>query len=97
MTPDQLRRVVDDVLTAIRTETGDEAYRTSRFPRARSVFEEVAWAADFPDCLTLAAARVIDRPPAEAGWRGSWLTVVVDPSYPASAKVKLCYAKRSSA
>ena len=60
VTPDRVRRVVNEVLADIRAEIGDEAYEASRFPQARSVFEDVALTEEFPEFLTLSAARLID-------------------------------------
>jgi malate synthase len=60
VTPELVRRVIDEELANIRAEVGEEAYRMSRFPEAQSVFEEVALAEDFPEFLTLSAARLLD-------------------------------------
>ena len=55
VTAELVRRVSDEVLAEIRAEIGDQ--RTRRAVReARTVFEQVALADDFPEFLTLSAA-----------------------------------------
>ena len=55
VTAELVRGIADEELAAIATEMGDEAFRTSRYPLARQVFEQVALADDFADFLTLPA------------------------------------------
>ncbi len=55
VTPELVRSIADQELAAIAAELGDEAYSSSRYPLARSVFEEVALADQFADFLTLPA------------------------------------------
>jgi malate synthase len=60
VTADLVRRVSDDVLAEIRAEVGDQQYASGRFEQARTVFEQVALADDFPEFLTLSAAASLD-------------------------------------
>jgi malate synthase len=60
VTADFVRRILDEELAAIRTEIGDQAYRSSRFDDARQLFEQVALADDFADFLTLPAYAMVD-------------------------------------
>lgn len=55
VTADLVRTIADEELTAIATELGGDAFRASRYPLARSVFEQVALADEFADFLTLPA------------------------------------------
>jgi malate synthase len=55
VTPELVRRVVDDELASIRAELGDEAFEAGRFDAARELFEQVALADDFVEFLTLPA------------------------------------------
>ncbi|MGH8776137.1 MAG: malate synthase A [Jiangellaceae bacterium] len=60
VTPQLVRAVADDVLSAIRGDVGDEAFRRSRFPNARELFEQVALDDEFATFLTLPAYEAID-------------------------------------
>jgi malate synthase len=59
VTPELVRRVVDEELAAIRAELGDEAFEAGRFDAARELFEQVALADDFVEFLTLPAYETI--------------------------------------
>ena len=59
VTPELVRRVVDEELASIRAELGDEAYEAGHFDSARELFERVALADDFADFLTLPAYEAI--------------------------------------
>jgi malate synthase len=60
VTAELVRRVSDEVLAEIRAEIGDQQYASGRFEQARTVFEQVALADDFPEFLTLSAAASLD-------------------------------------
>ena len=60
VTAELVRRVSDEVLAEIRAEIGDQQYASGRFEQARTVFEQVALADDFPEFLTLSAAASVD-------------------------------------
>ena len=55
VTAELVRGIADEELAAIATDMGDEAFLASRYPLARSVFEQVALADEFADFLTLPA------------------------------------------
>ena len=55
VTPDLVRGIADEELASIAAEMGDEAFALSRYPLARTVFEQVALADEFADFLTLPA------------------------------------------
>jgi malate synthase len=55
VTPELVRAIADEELSSIAAELGDEAYSSSRYPLARTVFEQVALADEFADFLTLPA------------------------------------------
>ena len=55
VTAELVRAIAEEELTAIATELGGEAFGASRYPLARSVFEQVALADEFADFLTLPA------------------------------------------
>ncbi len=59
-TKEQVHRVADEELARIRELVGDDAYERGRFAEARTVFEQVALADDFPDFLTIPAYELID-------------------------------------
>ena len=59
VTPELVRRVVEDELASIRAELGDEAFEAGRFDAARELFEQVALADDFVEFLTLPAYETI--------------------------------------
>jgi malate synthase len=61
VTPELVRRVVDEELASIRAELGGEAYDAGHFKEARELFEQVALADDFADFLTLPAYEAIAR------------------------------------
>jgi malate synthase len=61
VTPELVRRVVDEELASIRAELGDEGYDAGHFKEARELFEQVALADDFADFLTLPAYEAIAR------------------------------------
>jgi malate synthase len=60
VTAEFVLRILDEELAAIRSEIGDQAYRSSRFDDARQLFEQVALADDFADFLTLPAYSMVD-------------------------------------
>jgi malate synthase len=60
VTPQFVRRILDEELAAIRMEIGDQAYGSRRFDEARQLFEQVALADDFADFLTLPAYAMVD-------------------------------------
>src|SRR6476469_4891853 len=55
VTPDLVRGIADEEVASIAAEMGDEAFAVSRYPLARTVFEQVALADEFADFLTLPA------------------------------------------
>ncbi|MDN5853721.1 MAG: malate synthase A [Actinomycetia bacterium] len=55
-----VRRILDEELAGIRAEVGDRGYDSSRFDDARTVFEQVALAEDFPEFLTLSAFALVE-------------------------------------
>lgn len=55
VTTELVREIADQELAAIAAELGDEAFAASRYPLARTVFEQVALADEFADFLTLPA------------------------------------------
>jgi malate synthase len=57
---DLAREIADEELAKIRERLGDELWGKGRFAEARTVFEQVALAKDFPSFLTLAALKHID-------------------------------------
>ena len=57
---DLAREIADEELGKIRERLGDELWGKGRFAEARTVFEQVALAKDFPGFLTLAALKHID-------------------------------------
>ncbi|TKV60622.1 malate synthase A [Nakamurella flava] len=57
VTGDLVRTIADEVISDIRDEIGEATFAVSRYPLARSVFEESALADDFADFLTLPAYR----------------------------------------
>ncbi len=59
VTSELVRRIADEELAGIESETGAEAYKQSRFTEARALFEQVALADDFADFLTTPAYDVV--------------------------------------
>jgi malate synthase len=57
---DLAREVADDELAKIRQRLGEDLWQKGRFAEARTVFEQVALAGDFPSFLTLVALKHID-------------------------------------
>ena len=57
---DLAREIADEELAKIHERLGDELWGKGRFADARTVFEQVALAKDFPSFLTLAALKHID-------------------------------------
>lgn len=60
VSPDLVRRVLDDELTGIRHTVGGAAFATGRWSDARALFERGALDDDFVDFLTVPAYEVID-------------------------------------
>jgi malate synthase len=60
VTAELVRRIEDEELATIRSELGDEAYKSGRFDEARELFEQVALAPDYVDFLTIPAYERID-------------------------------------
>jgi malate synthase len=60
VTPEFVRRILDEELAAIRAEIGDQAYGSRRFDDARQLFEQVGLAEGFADFLTLPAYAMVD-------------------------------------
>jgi malate synthase len=60
VTAAMVRKIADEELGRMREEFGEEIYDGGRFDEARSLFEEVAIADDFPEFLTLPAYEHID-------------------------------------
>ncbi|MBW3581762.1 MAG: malate synthase A [Euryarchaeota archaeon] len=58
--PTFVKAVIDDVITDIKKEVGEETYTRFRFPEARTLFERVALAPDFAEFLTLPAYEVLE-------------------------------------
>jgi malate synthase len=56
---DRVRRIVEEVLDALRQEIGPQAWAGGRFEEARVLFERVALADDFVDFLTLPAYQTV--------------------------------------
>jgi malate synthase len=56
---DWVRTIVDEELERIRRALGDEAYASSRFGEARSIFEEVTLKQEFTEFLTIPAYEYI--------------------------------------
>jgi malate synthase len=57
---DLVRELADDELAALRGRLGEDVWAKCRFAEARTVFEQVALAKDFPSFLTLIALKHID-------------------------------------
>jgi malate synthase len=55
VTPDLVRRLIDDELAALRVELGDAGYHRGRWSDARTLFEEVALSDVYLDFLTIPA------------------------------------------
>lgn len=60
VTAELVREIGDQELATIADELGAEAFKTSRYPDARRLFERVALTDDFVDFLTLPAYDMID-------------------------------------
>jgi malate synthase len=60
VTDDLAREIADEELSKVRERLGEELWAKGRFAEARTVFEQVALAKDFPQFLTLAALKLID-------------------------------------
>ena len=60
VTAELVRDIGDAELAAIRAELSEADWSASRFPAARTLFDEVALSDDFVDFLTLPAYRLID-------------------------------------
>jgi len=60
VTDDLAREIADEELSKVRERLGEELWAKGRFSEARTVFEQVALAKDFPQFLTLAALNLID-------------------------------------
>ncbi|WP_423202201.1 malate synthase A [Herbihabitans rhizosphaerae] len=60
VTPELVRRVVNEELATIRDTLGAEPFEASRFGEARALFERVALSDDFVDFLTVPAYELID-------------------------------------
>ncbi len=60
VTPELVRRLLDEETAAIRAELGDERFAGARVTEARRLFERVALSEDFVDFLTLPAYELID-------------------------------------
>ncbi len=61
ITPAFIRKIADEETDRLRSELGHEVYEESRFEEARSLFETVALADDFPDFLTLPAYDILEK------------------------------------
>ena len=57
---DLVQEIADDELAKIRQRLGENGWAASRFTDARTVFEQVALASDFPAFLTLVASKYLD-------------------------------------
>ena len=57
---DHVRKVLDEEMTKIRAEVGDEVWEKGRPEETREIFERVALSDEFPDFLTLPAYEYID-------------------------------------
>jgi malate synthase len=55
-----VREIADDEMAKLRQRLGEQVWSKGRFDEARSVFEQVALAKDFPAFLTLVAMKHID-------------------------------------
>ena len=60
VTPELVRRIVEEELAKIREAVGDKAYEKSPVDAARQLFEQVALADDYADFLTIPAYDLID-------------------------------------
>jgi len=60
VTDDLAREIADEELSKVRERLGEELWAKGRFAEARTVFEQVALAKDFPQFLTLATLKLID-------------------------------------
>ncbi len=61
ITPAYVRRIADEETERLRSELGHAIYDAARFEEARSLFEAVALADDFPDFLTLPAYTILEN------------------------------------
>ena len=61
VTPELVRRVIDEELEKIRQAVGDEAYSRGRADEACAIFEQLALGEDFVEFLTLPAYGYLDR------------------------------------
>lgn len=60
ITPAFVRKIADEETDRLRTELGHDMYDRGRFEEARTLFERVALADDFPDFLTLPAYEILE-------------------------------------
>jgi malate synthase len=63
VTPELLRRVIDEEMTRLTTELGEARIDNGRFPQARALFLELATAHTLADFLTSAAYDALDDSP----------------------------------
>ena len=61
ITPQFIRKIADEETDRLRAELGHEVYDEGRFEEARTLFEQVALADEFPDFLTLPAYDILER------------------------------------
>ena len=55
ITPDMVRRVIDEELQTLGSQLGEERIESGRFKEARMLFEQTALEEEFPEFLTLPA------------------------------------------
>jgi len=60
ITSEFVRKIADEETERLRSELGHAIYDESRFDEARTLFEQVALAREFPDFLTLPAYEILD-------------------------------------
>lgn len=61
ITPELVNKIADEETDSIRSEIGHEAYESGRYTDARTLFEQVCLADDFPEFLTLPAYDMLEH------------------------------------
>jgi malate synthase len=61
VTKDLVREIEDEELAKLKETYGEQLYGKGRFPEAKSLFERVALADDFPEFLTIPAYEVLEK------------------------------------
>lgn len=61
ITPEFIREIADEETARLRSELGHDVFEGGRFNEARTLFEEVSLADEFPEFLTLPAYALLDN------------------------------------